>query len=707
MADGTQKDIEDVKVGDQVLSFDENGSLNSHEVLELESPVREGYYEIHLQDTDKTVLKVTSEHPIYSRDSLNNEGWGSIDPAATLYSEGITVQKIAERDWVKREDGSWSQITAIKFVPQSVQTYNLKQVADSSTFFANDVYVHNKCTSKPGSCCGPDYNYNPPDKPNLFNPFKRVDGIAPNGQTQLYRDGQKCEQYGKNNKDVCKRYQQIPYYVLDTSPYGDVTLSWYITGPNTHTECTDRSDSGKCTEKTKFCDSAPNFGTRNGKWCAGTPGKVDLGGQWKVYVGSTRKSMSLVDPALVQKVRYGLKENANNCWKGQVTIPASQIALGQVNLWKVIAESDSSNAGSTSSDIWSFQVGSSCTATLSPSTVTLSPGETADLTATFTGTGDEVVFLSNNTNVATVTSPDTSSPYTSTVTAVSPGVIAVQAVVRDAGNPSCTTNPVQVTVSSPGWWQTQGGNVGAKNLLSALPPSGDKFILDFPGAAVFGGSSTGLDSGNVSSLGWLANSVTSNQSLSSTSYSSVKSRILNTVTPNAVTSNTLSHNDLASAPAAADGVSYLFHESTDALDISNPGGPINLGNQKVVLLTEGDVNIKNPIRFGAGGLFVLISKGNISIDPGIGAASDPSARTTPDLQGLYLSQGRISTGEVTDGKTLRWQGTVIGLGGIDLQRKVASGTSYPSEFFAFDPNLILSLPKALQNQVRIWSEVAP
>ena len=48
MADGTYKNIEDVKVGDEIESYDlVAGELTTAEVLELESPLREGFYSIN------------------------------------------------------------------------------------------------------------------------------------------------------------------------------------------------------------------------------------------------------------------------------------------------------------------------------------------------------------------------------------------------------------------------------------------------------------------------------------------------------------------------------------------------------------------------------------------------------------------------------------------------------------------------------------
>jgi hypothetical protein len=63
MADGADKNIEDVKTGEFVSSFDEDFKFTSSQVLELESPIREGYYLIEFEDGSS--LKLTEEHPIW------------------------------------------------------------------------------------------------------------------------------------------------------------------------------------------------------------------------------------------------------------------------------------------------------------------------------------------------------------------------------------------------------------------------------------------------------------------------------------------------------------------------------------------------------------------------------------------------------------------------------------------------------------------
>ncbi len=152
MSDGTKKNIEEVKVGDNILSFDNNQNLQPAIVYEMESPIREGYYNVELED--KTVLKVTDEHPLYFKSpSSNEEGWASFSPEKTKQDSKMKVKQLTLGSLLKKEDGTWNKIVNIEYIQGSVQTYNLKRVQGNS-FFAEGIWAHNKGeTSGSASTC--------------------------------------------------------------------------------------------------------------------------------------------------------------------------------------------------------------------------------------------------------------------------------------------------------------------------------------------------------------------------------------------------------------------------------------------------------------------------------------------------------------------------------------------------------------------------
>ncbi len=130
MADNTEKNIEDVQVGDYVLGKD-----GKAEVYELEDPVSQDYYIILLEDGVE--LRITDDHPIYARNA-EKEDWSAIKSQKTRFKTS-DLNKMSE---VLTLSG-WITIQEIKYVYEKVQTYNLKSV-ERNTFYADGILVHNK-----------------------------------------------------------------------------------------------------------------------------------------------------------------------------------------------------------------------------------------------------------------------------------------------------------------------------------------------------------------------------------------------------------------------------------------------------------------------------------------------------------------------------------------------------------------------------------
>ena len=138
MSDSTSKNIEDVKIGDVVKSF--NPSTERYcdrNVISLESPVREGYYAVTMEDDHK--VNVTNEHPLYS-----SKGWVSIDPNMTreLDQSGVSVVPMEVGMKLLTLDGL-KKIESIKYNEGDVQVYTLNHVDIDHTFFADGVLAHN------------------------------------------------------------------------------------------------------------------------------------------------------------------------------------------------------------------------------------------------------------------------------------------------------------------------------------------------------------------------------------------------------------------------------------------------------------------------------------------------------------------------------------------------------------------------------------
>lgn len=145
MADDSMKNIEDVKIGDMVRSFDEKtGELVNREVLALQNPIREGYYNLHFGDNQ--LIQVTSEHPFYAKKQDGSVQWCSIEPEKTVeyYPHLTFVGQLEIGDFIYTDQEEWTEVKSWDWVEGPVQTYNLWNIEGTCTFFANGLLVHNR-----------------------------------------------------------------------------------------------------------------------------------------------------------------------------------------------------------------------------------------------------------------------------------------------------------------------------------------------------------------------------------------------------------------------------------------------------------------------------------------------------------------------------------------------------------------------------------
>ncbi|RJQ35302.1 hypothetical protein C4566_00995 [Candidatus Parcubacteria bacterium] len=121
LADGSEKNIEDIVVGDKILTFsdDKNHNLVAADVVSTTSHVVDGYLIINGH------LKVTPEHRIFV-----NGGWQMIGEA-----------KVG--DYLLAENGQQVLIDSIEWRREPVKVYNF-QTEPYHTYIANGIYVHNQ-----------------------------------------------------------------------------------------------------------------------------------------------------------------------------------------------------------------------------------------------------------------------------------------------------------------------------------------------------------------------------------------------------------------------------------------------------------------------------------------------------------------------------------------------------------------------------------
>jgi len=141
MADGSFKSIEDIQVGDRVLSYNpEAGKTESDEVLELYSTTNNNM--MKMKFSDGTVIHSTFDHPYYVKD----KGWCSLKPDVTkeIIVNISDVGQLEKGDiCLTLVDGELKEIKLVQFKEITVmqKTYTIKRLRKNNSFFAEGILV--------------------------------------------------------------------------------------------------------------------------------------------------------------------------------------------------------------------------------------------------------------------------------------------------------------------------------------------------------------------------------------------------------------------------------------------------------------------------------------------------------------------------------------------------------------------------------------
>jgi len=137
MADGSYKNIEDINVGDKVLSYNvENKEFTSWKVKVLERPI------VRVYNINNGLIKTSRDHPFYIKKQDGRTGWGAIEPLQNAFRIPGEILKIEVGDQLFTSDGKWITVTDIEYNPTAVQTYNILSYLGNKNYFANDLLVY-------------------------------------------------------------------------------------------------------------------------------------------------------------------------------------------------------------------------------------------------------------------------------------------------------------------------------------------------------------------------------------------------------------------------------------------------------------------------------------------------------------------------------------------------------------------------------------
>ena len=139
MADGSSKAIEDIELGDCVLSYDfESDCFDSWIVKMLGRPIHP------VCSINNGLLSCTVDHPIHVKKADNSRGIGAVDAVrskdAILFEDDVLSLEIGDRLFT--QDNEWIEIESIDMSSEKIQTYNILSFSGNRNFFANGILVY-------------------------------------------------------------------------------------------------------------------------------------------------------------------------------------------------------------------------------------------------------------------------------------------------------------------------------------------------------------------------------------------------------------------------------------------------------------------------------------------------------------------------------------------------------------------------------------
>lgn len=142
MADGSLKNIEDVKVNEIVLSYDEeNQKFVAKKVFKFDSHHNTSNM-VKLTFDNNEILQLTASHPLYS-----TKGWKSLDIENAFNIHGIMTTLLEIGDIIIGYN-KYAMITNIEYLFNEINqdSYNI-DIEDCHTYLANGFITHNKRAS--------------------------------------------------------------------------------------------------------------------------------------------------------------------------------------------------------------------------------------------------------------------------------------------------------------------------------------------------------------------------------------------------------------------------------------------------------------------------------------------------------------------------------------------------------------------------------
>jgi len=143
MADLTEKNIEDIILGDKIMSVNMHTmQLEKDLVIEIPNTMKK-YRRIEMKLKNGMVNKFSPAHPFW----IKNKGWAVYDTVEAKSELTFSVKQLKEGDIVLYYDAGVLKETVIETLQDTkeyIEMFNVEYVKKNNTFFANGILVHNK-----------------------------------------------------------------------------------------------------------------------------------------------------------------------------------------------------------------------------------------------------------------------------------------------------------------------------------------------------------------------------------------------------------------------------------------------------------------------------------------------------------------------------------------------------------------------------------
>lgn len=143
MSNGSKKNIEDIAIGDEILSVNiENMTIEVDTVIDIPN-IMQSYKEVKAVFSNGIVNSFSPAHPFW----VKGKGWCVFDVQEAKTELEFSVRKLEQGDTTLYYNGVdliEVCINKIGFTGRVLEMYNVEYVKKNHSFFANGILVHNK-----------------------------------------------------------------------------------------------------------------------------------------------------------------------------------------------------------------------------------------------------------------------------------------------------------------------------------------------------------------------------------------------------------------------------------------------------------------------------------------------------------------------------------------------------------------------------------